>query len=168
MSHYYDCSLQLMPITWTVCQCSPCTNIAKSWLNLLHFYVLICQTNTTHCTPSASGFRHNCRESDCFQATPTPPLKCPQYVCLTLRYQPFSLNIVCPFPSPQNAVTEILEIYINTNKAHNYLQLTSELSGMNCQGLPSNWNWDTAENVHCSSGTVHIFSDILILNIERF
>jgi len=42
----------------------------------------------------------------------------------------------------------------------------SELSGMNCQGLPSNWNWDTAENVHCSSGTVHIIIDILILTLN--
>jgi len=63
---------------------------------------------TTHCTSSTSDFHQNCREADGFQATPTL-LTTPQYVCITLRYQPFSLNIVCPFPSPQNAVTEILD-----------------------------------------------------------
>jgi len=26
MSQYYDCSLQLLLVTWTVCQCGPCTH----------------------------------------------------------------------------------------------------------------------------------------------
>jgi len=47
ISLYYDCPLQLLPVTWTVCQSSPCTHIMNRWLNLLHFYVLICQTNNT-------------------------------------------------------------------------------------------------------------------------
>jgi hypothetical protein len=28
--------------------------------NLQNFSLLICQTNTTHCTATASGFHHNC------------------------------------------------------------------------------------------------------------
>ena len=63
------------------------------------FFVLISQTNTKHSTPSTAGYCHNCREADCFQATPTL-LTIPQYVCITLRYKPFPLNTVSPFPLP--------------------------------------------------------------------
>jgi len=72
------------------------------------FFVFPCHTNTTQCTPSASGYRHNYKEADCFQATPTV-LTNPRYACATLRYQPFFLNIVSPFSFPYNAGTDILD-----------------------------------------------------------
>ena len=62
-------------------------------------YVFLCQTFTTHSMPSNSSFRRNCREADCFQATPTL-LMTLQYVCTTPHYQLFSLNTVSPFPFP--------------------------------------------------------------------
>jgi len=31
ISQYYDCSLQLLLVTWTVCQSGPCTHIMNSW-----------------------------------------------------------------------------------------------------------------------------------------
>jgi hypothetical protein len=159
----------------------------EHWQNLLQFFsVFLLQTNTTHSTSSTSGSRHNCREADCFQATPTP-LMCPQYVCITLHYQPFSLNTVSPFPSPHNTVSPFpsphntvspflfphnavqtsLTAYVNINKSHNFIQLASEISGMNWQGHPSNWNRDTTENVHCCSGTVPFIVDQSISNIQR-
>jgi hypothetical protein len=54
---------------------------------------------------------------------------------------------------PQTSST----IYINyINKPDNFLELTCEISGMNCQGHLSNDSRDMAENVHCCSGTVHV------------
>jgi len=55
----------------------------------------------------------------------------------------------------------------NINKAHNFLQLVSEISGMNCHGHPSNGSRDTAEYIHCSSGTVPLITDPSISNIQR-
>jgi len=80
---------------WTLAECTA-------------FFVFPCHTNTTHCTPSASGYRHNYKEADCFKTTPTV-LTNPQYACTTLRYQPFFLNIVSPFSFPYNAGTDILD-----------------------------------------------------------
>jgi hypothetical protein len=123
---------------------------SEHWQNLQIFSFFV-KKNATHYTPSASVFHHNCREAYCFQATPTL-LKTQQYVCITLHYQHFSLNIVSPFPFPHNAVQKSLTTYININKGHSFLQLVSEISGMNCQGHPSNWNRNTTENVRGCSG----------------
>jgi len=52
-------------------------------------------------------------------------------------------------------------MYINyINKPDSFLESASELSGMNFQGNCSNGTRDTAKNVHCSSGTVHLITDI--------
>jgi len=62
-----------------------------------------------------------------------------QYVCRNFRYQPFFLNIVFPFPFPQNAGTDVLEdLHKQSNKPENFRQLTSEILGVKCQGHPSN------------------------------
>jgi len=51
-------------------------------------------------------------------------------------------------------------MYINyINKLDNFLQCASEISGMIFQGNSSNRRWDTAKNVHCCSGTVHLITD---------
>ena len=86
--------------------------------NLQSLYCLNLLTNKTHSTKSNSVFLHNCKESDSFQATPTP-LMSPQSICITLRYQPISLNMVSQLPFPQNAGTDVLDdlhkvtIYLN-------------------------------------------------------
>jgi len=74
---------------------------SEHWQDYRFFSVLISQTNTKHSTPSTSSFCHNCREANCFQATPTL-LTIPQYVFISLRYQPFLINVVSPFPFPHN------------------------------------------------------------------
>jgi len=92
ISQYYDCTLQL----FCYLNCLSVRSLHTHYehrQNLEHFYFFLCQTNATHCTPSISGFRHKCREADCFQATPTL-LTNPQYVCIILRYQLFFLNMV--------------------------------------------------------------------------
>jgi hypothetical protein len=165
ISLYYDCSLQLLLVTWTVCSAV----LAHTLRTPVEFTAFLCLSlSNKHNTFHAVYFRLSSQlwKADCFQATPTP-LMSPQYICITLRYQPFSLNIVSSFPFPHNAVQTSLKTYINTNKAHNFLQLASEISGMNCQGHPFNWNRDTVENVHGSSGNEPIIIEPLLSNIQR-
>jgi hypothetical protein len=58
-------------------------------------------------------------------------------------------------------------MYINCiNKPDNFLEFASEISGLVFYGQSSNWSRDTAENVHCSSGTVHWIIDPSIPNIK--
>ena len=66
------------------------------------FFLSLSLKQTKHSMPSTSGFCHICGETDCFQATPTL-LTVPQYVFISLLYQPFILNIVSPFPLPHIA-----------------------------------------------------------------
>jgi len=92
----------------------------------------------------------------------------PQYVCITLHYQPLSLNTVSPFPFPHNAGTDVLDdLHKQSNKPGNFLQVMSVISGVKCQGHPSDGSWDTAENIHGSSSTGHIIIDPTILTILR-
>ena len=58
--------------------------------------------------PYTFGFLYNCSEAEYFQTTLTP-LMSTQYVCINFRYQPFLLNMVSPFPFPQNAGTDVLD-----------------------------------------------------------
>ena len=125
--------------------------------NLQSLYCLNLLTNKTHSTKSNSVFLHNCKESDSFQATPTP-LMSPQSICITLRYQPISLNMVSQLPFPQNAGTDVLDdLHKQKNTPENLLHLTSEISGLKCQGRPSNGSRDTNDKVRYSSGTGHKF-----------
>ena len=99
---------------------------------------------------------------------PHPLLSCPRSMTLTFHYQPFFLNTVSPFPFPHNAGTDVLDdLHIQNNKPENFLQLTSEIAGMKCQGHPTNGSRDTADSVHCCSGTGHIIIDPTILIILR-
>jgi hypothetical protein len=57
-------------------------------------------------------------------------------------------------------------LYINyINRPDNFLESASEISDTNFQWNCSNGIRDTAENVHCSSGTVHLIIDPSIPNI---
>jgi len=119
VSQYYDCSLHLLLLL----ELSFSTVLAHTLGTLAEFtafFVFPSHTNTTHRIPSASGYRHNYKEAECFQATPTL-LTNPRYACTTLRYQPFFLNIFSPFSFPYNAGTDILD---DLHKHQYSLQLT--------------------------------------------
>jgi len=73
-----------------------------------------------------------------------------------------------PSPLPNNAGTDVLDdLYKQSNESENFLQLTSELSAMKCQGHPSNGTRYAAENVHGSSSKGWIIIDPTILIILR-
>jgi len=72
------------------------------------------------------------------------------------------------FPFPNNACTDLLEdLHKESNKSENFLQLTSEISGMKYQGHPFKGTRDTAENVHGSSSMGCIIIDPAIQIILR-
>ena len=73
-----------------------------------------------------------------------------------------------PFPFAQNAGTDVLDdLHKQSNKPENFLQLTSEIACMKCQGHPTNGSRDTADNIYCSSRTGQIIIEQLTPNIQR-
>jgi len=162
-SQHYDCSLQLLLLHelsvsavlahtfWTLAEFtaffSPC--LSKKHKNFrASYFRLLSQLKGSWLFPNDTHPSHN--PTVCLYNSPlsTFPLK-------------YSLTI----PSPTQCTS--FTTYININKAHNFLQLASEISAMNCQGHPSIWNWDTAENVQCFSGTLPLIIDTSIPNIQR-
>ena len=115
ISQYYDCSIQLLLVAWTVCQCTPCTHILNAGRNYSIFCLSLCQTNTTHSTPFTVVFRHNCREL--IVSKPHPLFSRSRSMSITLHYQPFLLNTVSTFPFPHSAGTDILNDFVSINKA---------------------------------------------------
>jgi len=155
--------LATLVVTWAVCQCGPCTHILNTGRIHRFFSVLISQTNTKLSVPPISGFvtieGNWLFPSDTHSSyNPTVCLYNSPFSTLPLKY---SLTI----PSPTQCTS--LTTYININNAHYFLKIASEISAMNCQGHPSIWNRDTAENVQCCSGTVPLIIDISIPNIQR-
>ena len=158
--------LATVPVTWTVCQSGPCTHIMNNG-RIYCIFCVICQTDWTYSTQSASGFLQIARKLIVPKLHPLLLSHC-QCVCLSFRYQPFLLYTVLPFQFPQHALQTYSTMYINyINRPNNFLESASEISDMNFQWNSSNGIRDTAVNVHCSSATVHLTIDPSIPKIQR-